>query len=73
MPMHLKLQCTLQPRKYNNYFCFGKYMRRRLFLNQNVSFSNSMLHKEAAGNMGLTVKNTAKHSEQTYLIHLACE
>lgn len=71
MYMDLKLQCILHPRKYNNYFCLGKYMR--WFLNQNVSFSDSMLHKEAVGNMGLTVRNMAKHSEQTYLIHLACE
>jgi len=48
-------------------------MRRRWFLNQNVSFSDSMLHKEAVGNMDLAVKNMTKHSEQTYLIHLACE
>jgi len=73
MYMDLKLQCILQPRKYNNYFRLGKYMRRRWFLNQNVSFSASMLHKEAVGNMGLTVRNMAKHSEWTYLIHLACE
>jgi hypothetical protein len=39
----------------------------------NVSFSDSMLHKEAVDNMGLTVRNMAKHSEQTYLIYLACE
>jgi len=48
-------------------------MRRKWFLNQNVSFSDSMLHKEAVGKMGLTVRNMAKHCEQTYLIHLACE
>jgi len=72
MYMDLELQRILQPRKYNNYFCLGKYMRR-WFLNQNVSFSDSMLHKDAVGNIGLTVKNMAKHNEQTYLIHLACE
>ena len=63
----------IQSRIFSNYFCLGKYMRRIWFLNQNASFSGSMLQKEAIDNMGLTVSYMTKHSEQTYLIHLACE